>query len=364
MANITNRKFGIEIECVGANREAVATAMTTAGVRCEIQYYNHNTQNVWKIVEDASVSNGFELVSPPLCGQEGLRQVEIAMRTLVANGARVNRSCGFHVHVDAADLTVHDLMNIVKRYHKFENKIDAIMPQSRRANNNSFCQSMTNFFNRNSNLERFTDVRRLCGTVNDRYYKVNLSAFMRHGTVEFRQHSGTVNATKAINWVVFCVTMVETSRRIEQVTHVTVPAAPTANVVDNPRNITLRAAAAARFNTMLTMFRNGSTVEAVANATGLSASTIRTYLSSRISEMGYRVIATRQTGTVYIRARVTEPGQVVVAGSARTARAPTVQTTTVVRTVDPIDVDPFTALEPEIISYYAERATEFGVDFN
>jgi hypothetical protein len=34
-----------------------------------------------------------------------------------------------------------------------------------------------------------------------RYYKLNLSAINVHGTIEFRQHSGTVNAEKAVNWV-------------------------------------------------------------------------------------------------------------------------------------------------------------------
>jgi hypothetical protein len=44
-----------------------------------------------------------------------------------------------------------------------------------------------------------------------RYNKVNLCAFLRHGTIEFRQHSGTMNVDKVINWIVFCVNFVETS---------------------------------------------------------------------------------------------------------------------------------------------------------
>ena len=34
-----------------------------------------------------------------------------------------------------------------------------------------------------------------------RYYKINFQAFATHGTIEFRQHSGTLDADKAANWV-------------------------------------------------------------------------------------------------------------------------------------------------------------------
>jgi hypothetical protein len=42
-----------------------------------------------------------------------------------------------------------------------------------------------------------------------RYLKLNLAAYRRHGTVEFRQHAGTTNATKIWHWVVLTQAMVE-----------------------------------------------------------------------------------------------------------------------------------------------------------
>ena len=38
--------------------------------------------------------------------------------------------------------------------------------------------------------------------------KVNLEAYSRHRTVEFRQHSGTINFTKIENWVRFLGRMI------------------------------------------------------------------------------------------------------------------------------------------------------------
>ena len=39
-------------------------------------------------------------------------------------------------------------------------------------------------------------VDELKGRIGDRYHKVNLEAYSRHKTVEFRQHSGTTSFTK------------------------------------------------------------------------------------------------------------------------------------------------------------------------
>ena len=41
----TNRKFGIEIEFVGACKYEVAEAINAAGVDCEVEYYNHTTRS-------------------------------------------------------------------------------------------------------------------------------------------------------------------------------------------------------------------------------------------------------------------------------------------------------------------------------
>ena len=46
-------------------------------------------------------------------------------------------------------------------------------------------------------------VDELKNRIGNRYHKVNLEAYSRHKTVEFRQHSGTTNFTKMRNWVLF-----------------------------------------------------------------------------------------------------------------------------------------------------------------
>jgi len=49
-------------------------------------------------------------------------------------------------------------------------------------------------------------------TPDNRFWKLNYAAHLRHKTVEFRQHSGTLDATKAVNWLVTCLRMVQAAK--------------------------------------------------------------------------------------------------------------------------------------------------------
>ena len=53
-------------------------------------------------------------------------------------------------------------------------------------------------------MEHFNNDYRL----RNRFRKLNLTSFWRHGTVEFRHHQGTVEPQKAEFWVKLCLRMV------------------------------------------------------------------------------------------------------------------------------------------------------------
>lgn len=202
-----NRKFGIEMEIAGINRQTALAALRAVNVKVEDEGYNHTTRNHWKLVPDGSVRNGFEVVSPILSGEAGLAEAEIVARALDDAGATVNSSCGLHVHFDASDLDVNALKNILRRYAAHEAEIDAFMPASRRGNENTYCKSIRGFVQ--GNFETISSIRDLVARQNSRYYKVNLQSISRHGTIEFRQHSGTVNAAKIANWVRFLAAFID-----------------------------------------------------------------------------------------------------------------------------------------------------------
>jgi len=213
----TNRSFGVEIEISDCDvtEGRLANLITLNGVQCNFESYNHNTRRHWKIVSDSSLRGRrtMEIVSPPLSGAEGAEALRTVCKVLNENNAKVNRSCGMHVHHDASDFNRSGLRNVQMFYAKFEKVIDWFMPRSRRNRGNDYCGTMV----RDNDVEDTvrwieTQTNNNHGTYHGRYYKLNMSAYMRHGTIEFRQHGGTVEYRKIIAWVVFTQAIVEYAR--------------------------------------------------------------------------------------------------------------------------------------------------------
>jgi len=198
-------KFGIEIEAFGVPKATLVSALRAAGINAGQEFYNHDTRSYWKVISDCSIRGNmpFELVSPVLNGQDGLDQIDKVCEVLDSLDAKVNRSCGLHVHhdVETYKFKADNLSRVLDVYRKMEKTVDSFLAPSRRGNNNSYCKSLINYSN--DSIER-----RGC-----RYYKVNLQAFQRHGTVEFRHHQGTVNADKIKNWVLFTALIMNRSRK-------------------------------------------------------------------------------------------------------------------------------------------------------
>jgi hypothetical protein len=221
-----NRKFGVELEMAGITRAQAVRALSLVGIDVRDESYNHQTRDYWKIVSDSSVQGGFEVVSPVLEGEAGLEQLRATVTALDDMGGNVNRSCGYHVHFDARDLDVRHVRSIVTRYAVFENEIDAFMPASRRGDANTFCKSVKSVAS-SAAFRNASSMQDLINSQRGRYFKVNLQSYHVHGTVEFRQHSGTLNAPKAVNWVRMLDAFVtESKRRVDEPVAAQLPAAP------------------------------------------------------------------------------------------------------------------------------------------
>ncbi len=187
--------FGVEIEFTSPMNMFDTAAWLTTNTEIDVraEHYNHTTRTNWKIVMDGSVranSNQYamEIVSPVLNGKDGFKAIEMICAGLNVLCCSVNSSCGLHVHHEAGNFGQDKISKMIKYYKKAEKVIDQMMPTSRRGNTNNFCRSMTGL---NENV-----------MPPSRYYKVNFESLVRHGTVEFRQHSGTIDSDKIINWVI------------------------------------------------------------------------------------------------------------------------------------------------------------------
>lgn len=276
------RNFGVEIELVGITMEQSQNAIRAAGVRVENEGYNHTDHtDHWKIVRDASVQGGHEVVSPILSSLDEVIKVATALQKA---GATANKSCGLHVHMDASDLSPDAIRSICKRYAEHEEEIDAFMPASRRGAANQYCRMVwgrfsTDQFNSAVTAEDFA----ACQPT--RYYKVNLHALVRHRTLEFRQHSGTVDAVKIANWILFIDAFIAESVR---------------------KHARLQPAHSALVDLLAS--RDGMTEEEIAEALGVLPATCRGAIS-RAKKAGAEITSERTArGTVYRASRSTRTG--------------------------------------------------------
>jgi hypothetical protein len=146
--------FGIELELTSAVHippETVAQNLESATIRFEVMVNDYRagraTSCNWKLVPDSSIvcntsmpnCNRFELVSPILMGGGGLNQVSQILKRLHDYIRRephiqlsVNKSMGFHVHINVADLSHEELIKVCQNFVKYENVMDTFVPPSRR----------------------------------------------------------------------------------------------------------------------------------------------------------------------------------------------------------------------------------------
>jgi hypothetical protein len=216
--------FGVEIECYLRNNSThaeMARILQEAGVNATTEMYNHHRRDWWKLVTDASLGiDGCELVSPVLRGAAGIAEMRKVCQVVEQAGARIRRSCGFHVHIGMVGQPVTTWRNLLRLYGHFEGAVDSFTSRSRRGTSNQYCKSTRNALRMNevavNSAETIESLARAYAPNGsytnsqgiDRFFKVNMASFWRHGTVEFRQHQGTVDADKAEHWVKFCLRMV------------------------------------------------------------------------------------------------------------------------------------------------------------
>lgn len=219
MTNLTNRTYGIEIEFFGVTREVVAQKCQELGVDARVENYNHTNRTWWKIVTDSSVTStgcnnsynhGNEIVSPILEGEDGLEQLRKVCEALEAVGAKVDKTCGIHVHHGIGDLNLEQIKNIYRVYNKYENVIENMMPKSRRKTaNNRYCKPLAEYIERIEGASTIEDLR---WVLHDRYRTVNFQSYVKYSTIEFRQHSGSTDFEKISSWVLLTQMMVEKSK--------------------------------------------------------------------------------------------------------------------------------------------------------
>ena len=228
---IQDQYFGTEIEMTGITRqraaEVVAEMFGTRAV-CDGGYYGvwsvtDQEGKKWKFMYDGSIYTerrergrmvragseySTEMVSPKLSYGE-MGKLQEVVRCLRHHGAKVNASCGQHVHVDASNHTPRSLKNAMTiMYSKEDILFKALKVQTSRESN--YCQKVRPIVlekirrmpNNTISMEKLKQIwyGGRDGSHNhydsSRYYALNLHAVFSKGTLEWRCFESTLHAGK------------------------------------------------------------------------------------------------------------------------------------------------------------------------
>ena len=235
-----NLTRGYEIETCGVGITVAKSKLRDSGIKG------------WKAVVDGSNGVDVEFVSCPMADSyaetESLRQICDFIESI---GATVNRGCGLHIHIgnallnesvtpdqytrtsiayfDRTDGGIHTdhgepfdaaiVKDVALRYTRSAsqpNGVNSMLSQSRRdygnGNYNQWAR-MTSVAaleaaNTIDELEAATEMNRTA--YQRKYSAINFKTWSK-GTVEFRQHQGTIDAEKILNWSEFLTNLFQHS---------------------------------------------------------------------------------------------------------------------------------------------------------
>lgn len=180
----------------------------------------------WKVVSDGSIQcearggrNASRLYSvevvSPICKYEDIERVQEIVRQLRQAGAKVNSSCGIHIHVDASKHTAQTLRNIVNIMASKEDLLYKTLKVQ--ISREYYCQKADLRFLDDVNnrppktmeaLERLWyngSSRRDTHYDNTRYHALNLHSVFSKGTIEFRMFNSTLHAGEVKSYIQLCL---------------------------------------------------------------------------------------------------------------------------------------------------------------
>ena len=232
-----NQKFGIEIEMTGLTRkrasEIIAKHFDSVsqydGGRYSVYSVIDTEGRKWKLMYDGSItpqlggrrtgdsSYKVELVSP-ICKYEDIEVIQKIVRKLRKEGhAKVNSSCGIHIHIDASRHDARSLRNITNIMYSKEDLIYKAL-QVEVSREHRFCQKVEESFIQKLNRSKPKDLNKLKSLWyngdtyrsqshydNSRYHALNLHSVFQKGTIEFRLFNGTLHAGEIKSYIQFCL---------------------------------------------------------------------------------------------------------------------------------------------------------------
>lgn len=171
------RSVGIEIECFIPSTADMTKFWPVA------QYVNVGTDGSIRPEGPNMRGVEFRVCAPAYKMTEVVNDLCMVLKDI---GAKVNSSCGLHVHLDQRNQTAEEVKQTFTNFIRAQNLLMEVVPESRR--DNHFCKK-----------HRGTDF--MAAQRGGRYKAINASSYSKHRTIEIRLFNGTINASKIIHWI-------------------------------------------------------------------------------------------------------------------------------------------------------------------
>ena len=244
MIDLQDQLFGMELEFTGITRKEAAAiisnhfGLSSSSIRIDSSTYNRHIIRTpdgreWTVMKDASLNTSrtnsdsrseyysnsssdysCEFVTPK-CKYSDLNDIQEIVREFRHAGAKVNSSCGMHVHVDGSNHDVRSLINLSKMMWAREDilyrAIDFKTPRLQ------WCAKTSQAYIERLDSRKPTtkDELKYCwyGDYGDhsghydssRYRALNLHAYFTKGTVEFRCFNSTLHAGEVKSYIQFAL---------------------------------------------------------------------------------------------------------------------------------------------------------------
>lgn len=180
----------------------------------------------WKVVSDSSIrresrrgqssnaSYAVEFVSP-ICKYEDIETIQELIRKLRSAGAKVNSSCGIHIHIDASPHDVKTLRNIVNIMAAKEDLLYKSLKVD--VHREHYCAKADTRFLDELNAKRPTSMDTLESIWyngrsgrnyhydQSRYHGLNLHSVFSKNTIEFRLFNSTLHAGEIKSYIQLCM---------------------------------------------------------------------------------------------------------------------------------------------------------------
>lgn len=237
MTGIKDQAFGMELEFTGITRREAAQAIAQVingnkhydyqgGVYNKCVVTSIADGREWTVERDASVTTTAggeqcEFVTPK-CTYDDIETVQECIRALRKAGAKVNTSCGLHIHIDGSKHDAKSIKNLVFTFRAKEDLIfKAVKTQASRLGR--WCKPIDDQLVHNIKQIKTVDndsIRKTWyGTYRDygrgedahyhgsRYHALNLHSLWYRGTVEFRLFEATLHAGEVRAYITLCLAM-------------------------------------------------------------------------------------------------------------------------------------------------------------